>query len=576
MFSQTIWHYLWLGFGLIWLVACLPLSKNNEVLPTPNPTAPFPVLPTATTPLLPTVTTIPETELSDTNGQISTSTPSPLPTTVSTTEPTPTLAPAATYTVQSGDNLQYIASNFGVTLLDLKTFNNLETDFIRDGDILLIPPPAYSTEPESRLIPYAVKAGDSFYTIAIRYGISEANLQSANPAITPESLIIGSTIYIPLDVHIVAEGDTLSEIAASNDVNFDSLVQANVHVLNLDNLHFINVGDELLLPGNDEGLVIGVNCSPLPNPGRVTDYTIGFNEGLFCLVSKFSLTPATLLNANPHIIGDNALREGITIQVPPTEGALYTLTEPDITNETTLADIAQWYNVQNIDAIVDWDGNPIPLPLAEGQTLFLPNADTLAEPYGTIQPLIVINDDDPIIPPPSDDTGNGDDGTTDAPPPPAPIGAPFSGLSARLWTDPYSIQSAGYCPWTIGSGWTGSFVWPTTNREIQRPYEPGHSGIDIPLPENTPVYAAESGIVVWAGYTIFGGGFRVILAHGNQWRTVYAHLNSASVNCGQFISKGTVVGLSGQTGTYYPHLHFAVRNESVTSDPCLFMACPES
>ena len=95
-----------------------------------------------------------------------------------------------------------------------------------------------------------------------------------------------------------------------------------------------------------------------------------------------------------------------------------------------------------------------------------------------------------------------------------------------------------------------------------------HSGIDLPAPLRTPVYAARSGQVVWAGWRDGGWGFLVIVAHGRGERSMYAHLSRIDVRLGVWIGQGVRVGLIGATGDATgPHLHFEVRIRGASVDP---------
>jgi murein DD-endopeptidase MepM/ murein hydrolase activator NlpD len=100
-----------------------------------------------------------------------------------------------------------------------------------------------------------------------------------------------------------------------------------------------------------------------------------------------------------------------------------------------------------------------------------------------------------------------------------------------------------------------------------------HTGVDIPASKGTPIQAAGPGIVVWAGYGVFQGGYdpkdpyglAVTLKHdfGYQNRalyTIYGHMSEVDVVIGQHVDTGDLLGLVGETGKVTgPHLHFEVR-----------------
>ena len=85
-----------------------------------------------------------------------------------------------------------------------------------------------------------------------------------------------------------------------------------------------------------------------------------------------------------------------------------------------------------------------------------------------------------------------------------------------------------------------------------------HEGIDIPVPEGTPILAAMAGIVQ-ESREFHGYGLAVILDHGNGIKTLYAHCSELLVKPGDNIGVGQLIALSGNTGrTTAPHLHFGV------------------
>jgi murein DD-endopeptidase MepM/ murein hydrolase activator NlpD len=94
-----------------------------------------------------------------------------------------------------------------------------------------------------------------------------------------------------------------------------------------------------------------------------------------------------------------------------------------------------------------------------------------------------------------------------------------------------------------------------------------HTGVDFPAPTGTPVAAAGSGRITFAGWYP-GYGNLVSVAHGSGVRTLYAHLSAFTVKLGDRVSAGARVGLVGSTGeSTGPHLHFEVRVRGAAVDP---------
>jgi LysM repeat protein len=91
-----------------------------------------------------------------------------------------------------------------------------------------------------------------------------------------------------------------------------------------------------------------------------------------------------------------------------------------------------------------------------------------------------------------------------------------------------------------------------------------HKGIDIARSNGTPIVAADSGTVTKSYYSDTYGHV-VFVKHQSGYETVYAHLKSRKVNEGDFINKGQIVGLMGNTGkSSGPHLHFEVHKKEWT------------
>jgi len=117
---------------------------------------------------------------------------------------------------------------------------------------------------------------------------------------------------------------------------------------------------------------------------------------------------------------------------------------------------------------------------------------------------------------------------------------------------------------------SGALIWPA-NGPVSSPYGMRwgrlHAGIDIPLPEGTPLRAADGGTVAIAGW-VGGYGNYTCIQHSGSLSTCYGHQSSIGVSVGQSVSQGQVIGHSGNTGNSTgPHLHFEVRINGSPVDP---------
>ena len=98
-----------------------------------------------------------------------------------------------------------------------------------------------------------------------------------------------------------------------------------------------------------------------------------------------------------------------------------------------------------------------------------------------------------------------------------------------------------------------------------------HNGIDMKASDGSPIKAAASGTVAFAGVRS-GYGNTVIIDHGNQYATLYGHASKLTVSTGQKVSAGQTVALVGATGlATAPHLHFEVRLLGVPVNPTQFL-----
>ena len=128
--------------------------------------------------------------------------------------------------------------------------------------------------------------------------------------------------------------------------------------------------------------------------------------------------------------------------------------------------------------------------------------------------------------------------------------------------------------------YTGALAWPVNGKVTMQYGNRVHptfktkifnSGIDIAAPNGTPVKAAAPGEVLYQGW-LRGFGQVVIIDHGGDLSTVYAHLGGTSVREGASVQKGAVIGKVGNTGTDAQYgLHFEVRKSGTAQNPMNYL-----
>lgn len=122
-------------------------------------------------------------------------------------------------------------------------------------------------------------------------------------------------------------------------------------------------------------------------------------------------------------------------------------------------------------------------------------------------------------------------------------------------------------------GGSGGLIWPVNGPVVSgfgERWGRMHEGVDIAVPEMTPIRAAASGSVVATQSEAESGGYGnfTCIDHGGGLSTCYAHQSSFAVSAGQSVSQGDVIGYVGCTGHCYgPHLHFEVRIYGSPTDP---------
>ena len=278
------------------------------------------------------------------------------------------------------------------------------------------------------------------------------------------------------------------------------------------------------------------NHTDLPEKARseVIEYTVQPDDTLIGIAEKYNISTSTLLWGNPYTLSDDphALSVGMTLNILPVDGVYHEWHEGDGLNG-----VASVYKVTP-DSIVDYPGNH----------LTRESVGDYSDP--NIEPGTWL-----IIPGGSRE---------------------FMNWSAPLITreNPAvaSIYGPGACSEVYdGPLGSGSFIWPSSETWISGyDYDEAsnHRAIDIAGSLGNPVYAADAGVVVYAGWNNMGYGNVVMIDHGNGFQTLYAHLDSYNVQCGYYVFSGDIIGGLGTTGNSSgPHLHYEIRYNGVPQNP---------
>ena len=149
-----------------------------------------------------------------------------------------------TYTVKSGDSLWKIANQYGLTVAELKSLNNLTSDNLSIGQVLKVSSGSSGNSSNTASNTYTVKAGDSLWNIANKYGITVDELKNLN-SLTSNNLSIGQVLKVPSggNTYTVKSGDSLWSIANRFGTTVDTIKRLNGLTSNT-----LMIGQKLNLP----------------------------------------------------------------------------------------------------------------------------------------------------------------------------------------------------------------------------------------------------------------------------------------------------------------------------------------
>ncbi len=259
-----------------------------------------------------------------------------------------------------------------------------------------------------------------------------------------------------------------------------------------------------------------------PPRTEIQIYKVRSGDNVYQIAQRFGITPETIVWANEKLLGDDPhrLNIGDELLIPPVSGVVHVVQKND-----TLEKIARSYKVDP-SVILAFAPNRIqePAQMTVGQLLMVPGGQK-----------------------------------------PEPV----QQAKSRTIRQPVK-SSAPPVPKTVDAGsvvGSGEFRWPTTGVITQK-FWSRHPGIDIAAPKGTPVFAADGGTVVEAGWNTWGYGYSLVIDLVNGYPTRYAHLSWFNPNEGQVVEKGELIGQVGSTGrSSGPHLHFEISSNGRKLNP---------
>jgi murein DD-endopeptidase MepM/ murein hydrolase activator NlpD len=266
----------------------------------------------------------------------------------------------------------------------------------------------------------------------------------------------------------------------------------------------------------------------------VITYTVQKGDNLRTIAEKFGIEQNTIIWSNERFFV-NAMRVGMELNILPVNGVYHRVDEP-----LSITQIAETYEVEPY-AIIDSEFNTLfnatpDTVLPEGLYVVVPGGQGSTEPIfwdpGVVVTTLTVDGSQPV--------GVGVN--------------PGADYAAFAIGDP---GSCGKQPVNGGSPPVSPPLYARYN--FSQDFSWNHGGVDLAVPPGTPVYAAGGGTVIFSGWSTWGYGYTVVIAHGGTL-SIYGHLNGAFVGCGQIVTAGQNIAVTGNSGrSSGPHLHFEIR-----------------
>ncbi len=310
-----------------------------------------------------------------------------------------------------------------------------------------------------------------------------------------------------------------------------------------------------------------------PSPASGTTIIVGTSDTLDGLSKRYNVSSAAILQANGYR-GPRALQPGqqliiprATAQAVPAAPALAapaiaaapsaSASSTHVVNRgETLMSLSRRYNVP-LSHLVKANNLTPTSQLAIGSKVVIPGAKS-APATAAVQPAA---EQKPVVV---------------AQAPQTKPATPEPQQKARLASATPEIPESAPAKAAETTSALPAFRWPARGRVIAgygaKTNGKQNDGINVAVPEGTPVKAAEDGVVAYSGNELKDYGNLVLVRHSNGYVTAYAHASELMVKRGDTIKRGQTIAKSGQTGgVSSPQLHFEIRKGSSPVDPMQFL-----
>jgi murein DD-endopeptidase MepM/ murein hydrolase activator NlpD len=302
-----------------------------------------------------------------------------------------------------------------------------------------------------------------------------------------------------------------------------------------------SLANTLPLDSSSSGILRQANIhTNVPDRARqdIVTYTVEAGDTVAGIADRYGLQPKTIFAANFDLLQDDPhlLQPGQVLKILPVDGVIWAWLPG-----TAFSQWAAYFKVKPED-ILNYPANAKALGPAAGADPANPDIKAGTE-------LIIPGGDYQFH---------------------TPGGLPL-GITR---SNPASAQvgGSGACPAVSGGAvGYGTFVYPTDRHYLSGfdySTKTNHLGIDLAANLGDNIYAADGGVVVYAGANSYGYGNMIMIDHGTGFQTLYAHLSAIFVSCGANVTQGQTIGSAGATGhASGPHLHFEVRTMTTVINP---------